>query len=297
MNLHNELLDGPITLDPAQLDELRQFACFLATTAAAHVRRRRVELGLDLDSQTETKSSDVDPVTVVDKESEELIRHLVATQRPDDAVLGEEQGGGEEVRPGTVRWLVDPIDGTVNFLYGVPAYAVSVGCEVDGRLVAGAVADIPHNRVYHAAAAQGAAVTEADGRSRPIECSRPAGLDVSLLATGFSYDAQRRRKQGLLVTELLGHVRDIRRMGSAALDLCMLADGQLDCYLEHGLNLWDYAAGAVIAIEAGAVVTLPAPGSSTADGRAVVATAHSVAGEFNEILGAMGALEPIDDHE
>ncbi|MFD5867086.1 inositol monophosphatase family protein [Corynebacterium sp. NPDC060344] len=300
--------------------ELRRMAVVLAEAAASHVRVRRRELGVGggRAEGTEAKSSRVDPVTVVDRESEELIRRLVASLRPGDAVFGEEfggeqgigesgeqggeQGGGEGAessdtdsapRTSGIRWIVDPIDGTVNFLYGIPAYAVSVACEKDGRIVAGAVADVARERVYHAAAGEGAVVRDASGREESLHCSAPTDLGVSLVATGFAYAAERRAVQGALAADLLSDVRDIRRIGSAALDLCLLASGGVDCYYEHGLNVWDWAAGALIAAEAGAVVTLPGPDATSADGDLVAAVAPSVADEFHGALESRGALEPI----
>ena len=195
--------------------------------------------------------------------------------------------------PGGVRWIVDPIDGTVNFLYGIPAYGVSVACEVDGRIVAGAVADVAGGRVFHAGLGAGAVVRTVDGREETLRCSAPDELGVSLVATGFGYDSTRRATQGRLVADLLGDVRDIRRIGSAALDLCLLAAGAVDCYFEHGLNLWDWAAGALIAGEAGAVVKLPDPEAASADGELVAASAPTVAEEFFGALDARGALGPI----
>lgn len=282
---------------PAYADapaDLRRMAVVLASAAADHIRVRRRELGVGAGRAegTDVKSSRVDPVTVVDRESEELIRRLVASLRPGDVVFGEEEGGAG-ARSERVRWIVDPIDGTVNFLYGIPAYAVSIACEKDGRIVAGAVADVAGDRIFHAAEGAGAVLRDASGREEALCCSAPADLGVSLVATGFAYSAQRRAVQGALVADLLSDVRDIRRIGSAALDLCLLAAGAVDCYYEHGLNLWDWAAGALIAKEAGAVVTLPDPEAGSADGELVAGAAPTVAKEFFAALESRGALEPI----
>ena len=276
------------------IDDLRSMSVLLASAAADHIRARRLELGVGggRAEGTGVKSSRVDPVTVVDRESEALIRRLVASLRPGDAVFGEEDGGAAAV-PGGVRWIVDPIDGTVNFLYGIPAYGVSVAFEVDGRIVAGAVVDVAGGRVFHAGLGAGAVVRTVDGREETLRCSAPDDLGVSLVATGFGYDSTRRATQGRLVADLLGDVRDIRRIGSAALDLCLLAAGAVDCYFEHGLNLWDWAAGALIAGEAGAVVKLPDPEAASADGELVAASAPTVAEEFFGALDARGALGPI----
>lgn len=276
------------------IDDLRSMSVLLACAAADHIRARRLELGVGggRAEGTGVKSSRVDPVTVVDRESEALIRRLVASLRPGDAVFGEEDGGASAV-PDGVRWIVDPIDGTVNFLYGIPAYGVSVACEVDGRTVAGAVADVAGGRIFHAGLGAGSVVRTADGREETLRCSEPDDLGVSLVATGFGYDSARRATQGRLVADLLGDVRDIRRIGSAALDLCLLATGAVDCYFEHGLNLWDWAAGALIAGEAGAVVKLPDPEAASADGELVAASAPTVSEEFFGALDARGALGPI----
>ncbi|MFC3850719.1 inositol monophosphatase family protein [Corynebacterium hansenii] len=282
---------------PARSDspaDLRRMAVFLASAAAEHIRVRRREVGVGggRAEGTDVKSSRVDPVTVVDRESEELIRGLVASLRPGDAVFGEEEGGAGARAEG-IRWVVDPIDGTVNFLYGIPAFGVSVACEKDGRIVAGAVADVAGGRIFHAAVGGGAALRDSSGREVELRCSAPEDLGVSLVATGFSYSAKRRAVQGALVADLLADVRDIRRIGSAALDLCLLAAGGVDCYFEHGLNLWDWAAGALIAQEAGAVVKLPDPGAGTAEGELVAAAAPTVADEFFGALESRGALGPI----
>lgn len=289
--------DSTALPDAPAIDELRRTAVLLATTAAdlARVRRREVGVGAGRAEGTEVKSSRVDPVTVVDTETEAHVRRLVAALRPGDAVFGEEEGDGDGsgATCSGVRWIVDPIDGTVNFLYGVPAYAVSVACEVDGAIVAGAVADIAGGRVFHAGLGAGAEVRAADGTAETLTCSAPADLGVSLVATGFAYDSARRSRQGRVVAELLGEVRDIRRIGSAALDLCLLAAGAVDCYYEHGLSLWDWAAGALIAREAGAVVKHPDPATGSPEGQLMAAAAPTVAEDFLGLLDRLGADGPI----
>lgn len=304
---HQFPADDPTALPDARaIDELRRTAVLLATTAAdlARVRRREVGVGAGRAAGTGVKSSRVDPVTVVDTETEAHVRALVAALRPGDRVFGEEagDGGGDGGRDGQgnpggagprTRWIVDPIDGTVNFLYGIPAYAVSVACEVDGVIVAGAVADIAGGRVFHAGLGAGAEVRAADGSAEPLACSAPADLGVSLVATGFAYDSARRARQGRIVAELLSEVRDIRRIGSAALDLCLLAAGAVDCYYEHGLSLWDWAAGALIAREAGAVVKRPNPAAGSPEGQLLAAAAPTVAEDFLGLLGRLGAAEPV----
>jgi myo-inositol-1(or 4)-monophosphatase len=193
----------------------------------------------------ETKSSPTDVVTALDREAEELIRARIHAARPGDAVLGEEQGD----TPGTgrVRWIVDPIDGTVNFLYGLPFWAVSIAAELDGEIVAGVVNVAPQGEVYTAVRGGGAW----QGGQR-LRCNTGVPLDRALIATGFGYAAARRKVQAEVLTHVLPRVRDIRRAGSCTVDLCAVAAGRVDGYYERGPMYWDYAAAGLIATEAGA---------------------------------------------
>ncbi|MCW4353297.1 inositol monophosphatase [Hoyosella sp. YIM 151337] len=281
--------------------ELRSVAEEVAEVATRFVRRRRPEVfgvsGPVADGAVRAKSTPTDPVTIVDSECEKLIREELHRRRPGDAVLGEE-GGGDATATAGVRWVVDPIDGTVNFMYGIRAYAVSVAAQIDGASVAGAVADVASGALYSAALGQGAALRQLDREDavraapHPLRCSSETDVSHALVATGFAYAAEIRRKQGAFVAAILPKVRDIRRIGSAALDLCMVASGQVDAHFEHGLNPWDWAAGSLIAREAGAVVQLPR--ASGAGARHVtVAAAPGIADEFLELLRAHGALEPV----
>ncbi|MQW76322.1 inositol monophosphatase [Nocardioides sp. dk4132] len=229
--------------------DLAGLALEVARAAAALVRERRTE-GV---SVAATKSSEVDVVTETDRASEELIRALLRERRPDDAILGEE--GEDEAGTSGVRWIVDPIDGTVNFLYGLPQYAVSIAAEVEGRVAAGVVLNVATGTEYvgHLTATDGAGsggVATRDGV--PLTVRGPAPLAERLLATGFSYSAELRRLQAEALVRLLPRVRDIRRLGSCALDLCHVAEGTVDGYVEEGVHLWDHAAGALIARAAGA---------------------------------------------
>ncbi|SIR86709.1 inositol monophosphatase family protein [Williamsia sterculiae] len=282
-----------MTRDPV---ELTRIAVEIAEAAAEHVRARRAEVfgagpGPAQSHAVTAKSTRTDPVTVVDTETETLVRRLLAQRRPDDTVLGEEDGGSVDV-PDGVRWVVDPIDGTVNFLYGIPAYAVSLAAQIAGESVAGAVVDVARGITYSAAAGAGARAD--DGvESRVLRCSVVDEVGMTLVATGFGYAADRRRRQGEIVAGLLPQVRDLRRVGSAALDLCMVAAGTVDAHFEHGLNPWDWAAGALIAAEAGAVVTVPGPGSRGQAGDVTLASAPGVAAEFTAILRDLGALDPV----
>jgi myo-inositol-1(or 4)-monophosphatase len=199
-----------------------------------------------------TKSSDTDVVTEMDRRSERLITERVRAVRPDDAILGEEDGQtGSGAR---VRWVVDPLDGTVNYLYGLPEWSVSIAVEVDGRIVAGVVEAPELSESYTAVTGGGAWLTRRGSAATKLHCNDPVPLDHALVATGFGYTAGRRAVQGAVVGALLPRVRDIRRRGSAAVDLCMVAAGRVDAFYERGLNYWDYAAGGLIAREAGAAV-------------------------------------------
>jgi myo-inositol-1(or 4)-monophosphatase len=184
----------------------------------------------------------------VDKASERWLVDQIKSDRPADGVLGEE--GGERSGTSRVRWVVDPIDGTVNFVLGLPQYAVSVAAELDGQVLAGAVCNPATREMFHAVRGAGAWL---DGRR--LTGPRRVSLDRAVIGTGFSYDRDRRGRQASVVGQLLPRVADIRRLGSAALDLCAVAAGRLDGYYEVGLNLWDYAAGALVATEAGCTVS------------------------------------------
>ncbi|AGP30902.1 inositol monophosphatase family protein [Corynebacterium terpenotabidum] len=269
-------------------DQLRRTAVSVAVTAARHVRdaRRQVAGPDGRVPVSTTKSSEVDPVTAVDRSSEALIRRLL-TGESRDAVLGEEDGG--DLRADVVTWVVDPIDGTVNFIYGFPASAVSIAATVNGVPVAAAVADIARRRVFSACTG-GAAVLaheEDEGAGRVLAPSTgPRTLATSLVGTGFSYDAERRARQAALLGDLLPRIRDIRRAGSAALDLCAVAAGALDAYYEHGLGPWDHAGGALIAARAGAVVHMPLLTKGYREGVGVVAASPRISGEIaGHVLG------------
>jgi Archaeal fructose-1,6-bisphosphatase and related enzymes of inositol monophosphatase family len=235
--------------EKAGLDELLVLAKRAALAAGALVHERRTE-GVEI---ADRKSTPTDIVTAADRESERLIRSLIADARPDDGFFGEEGGAV----PGTsgLTWVVDPIDGTVNYLYDIPAYAVSVAVvegepdPISWRALAGVVVGPAGGEVYTATAAGGAFLG-----GRRLQVSAGTSLAQALVGTGFGYDADRRMRQAQIVARLIGRVRDIRRIGSAALDLCAVASGRLDAYYEMGLHPWDHAAGALVAAEAGARV-------------------------------------------
>ncbi|MGH3437256.1 MAG: inositol monophosphatase family protein [Sciscionella sp.] len=229
-----------------ELTGLRDTAVTVAREAAELVRAGRIAAIAEVD----TKSSETDVVTAADTAAEQLIRRRLAALRPGEPVLGEE-GGGELAADG-LSWVVDPIDGTVNYLYGFPWYAVSVAVQRDGVSVAGAVVEPAGGRVWTAVRGRGA---ECDGA--PLRVSSCTRLELAMLATGFSYQVERRRRQAAMMANVITKVRDVRRAGAASLDLCAVAAGWTDGYAEHGLHRWDWAAGALIAQEAGAIVTLP----------------------------------------
>lgn len=193
----------------------------------------------------QTKSSPTDIVTALDRAAEELIRARIHEARPYDAVLGEE--GGDTPGQGGVRWIVDPIDGTVNFVYGLPEWSVSIAAEVDGEIVAGVVNVVPRGEVFTAAKGGGAWL----GAER-LRCNTGVPLEGALIATGFGYSPVRRAAQAEVLAHVLPRIRDIRRGGSCAADLCSVASGRVDGFYERGPLYWDYAAGGLIASEAGA---------------------------------------------
>ncbi|MEH3141218.1 MAG: inositol monophosphatase [Mycobacterium kyogaense] len=269
----------------------------LAAEAAAFVRRRRAEVfdqasQADADAAIRSKSTPTDPVTVVDTETERLLRERLAQLRPGESILGEEEGGPEGEQDERLTWVLDPIDGTVNFVYGIEAFAVSIGVHRGGVPVAGAVADVAHDAVYAAAAGHGAWVVR-DGQTTRLHCNAVSSLPMALVGTGFSYQPDDRRRQGAVVAQLLPEIRDLRRIGSCALDLCMVAAGRLDAYFEDGVHVWDWAAGALIAAEAGAVVR--APGTTGAG--LMVAAAPGVAAAFDDVLRRCGVDLDIDRDE
>lgn len=200
-----------------------------------------------------TKSSDVDVVTAVDKECEEFLYTRLDELRPGDGFLGEE--GQVQKSTTGVTWVVDPIDGTVNFLYNIPHYAVSIaavtGDPTPGswQVEAGAVFNPATGELFHASLGQGAFLGE-----RRLQIATPPPMNLALLATGFAYSTAMRQEQVRILAEIIGEVRDIRRMGTASLDLAAVAAGRVDVYFERTLNPWDHAAGELLVTEAGGVI-------------------------------------------
>ncbi|KQX56234.1 MULTISPECIES: inositol monophosphatase family protein [unclassified Streptomyces] len=224
------------------LAELLGLALEAARRAGALLRDGRPD---DL-AVARTKSSAVDVVTEMDIAAEKLITGFLAEHRPADGFLGEEGASS----PGTsgVRWVIDPLDGTVNYLYGLPTWAVSIAAERDGETVVGVVEAPMRGETYRAVLGGGAYAGDRRLAVRPSPV-----LDEALLGTGFGYLRDRRAHQAEIARRVIPLVRDIRRGGSAAIDLCDVAAGRLDAYYERGLNPWDLAAGALIAREAGAL--------------------------------------------
>ncbi|CAN5133908.1 inositol monophosphatase family protein [soil metagenome] len=252
-------------------EALRDIAAELAVGAGELIRDGRRTAS----RVTTSKSSPTDVVGEMDHASEAFLSAELARLRPDDGLLGEE--GSSRTGTTGLCWIVDPIDGTVNYLYGIPAYAVSVAAEVDGVVIAGAVCNPETGELFSAWLGGGAWL----GPHR-LSGSRPDSLSIALVSTGFSYDAVRRGEQALVAAALLPRVRDLRRIGSAALDLCQVAAGRLDAHYEQDLHRWDFAAGALIAAEAGAVVT--GAGGRPADERLVIAAAPTIAGALCALL-------------
>jgi myo-inositol-1(or 4)-monophosphatase len=229
-------------------DELLALSREVGREAADFVRRSRPTGRVDVAA---TKSSPTDDVTEIDRASEELIRTRILTSRPDDGFVGEE--GHDVSGTSGVEWIVDPIDGTVNFVYGIPAYAVSIAAAVDETVVAGYVVNVVSGEEWAAVRGEGAWQLDGDRRHR-LTAPEPPVLAHLLVGTGFHYVPEIRAEQAAAVARLLPQVRDIRRTGSAALNLCELAAGRLDAFVEQGLNAWDLAAGGLVATEAGLVV-------------------------------------------
>jgi myo-inositol-1(or 4)-monophosphatase len=225
--------------------DLLTLALRVTAEGAALAVRRRVEYLTDV----RTKSTDTDVVTAADDAVDRHIISSLRAVRPHDQFLSEETGT-DRGTGSRVRWILDPIDGTVNYLYGLPYYAVSLAVEVDGEVVVGVVRNPATGDVWRAVRGGGAYWGE-----RRVHGGAETDLALSLVATGFGYDAKRRAHQGAVVAGLIEHIRDIRRLGAGALDLCAAASGLVDAYYEKGLNEWDWAAGKLVATEAGLIVS------------------------------------------
>ncbi len=232
-----------MTSDAVDTDHLLDLAVRSARAAGAELLSRYGHIeGLD------TKSSATDPVSDADRAAEAMIVRMLLAERPDDGLIGEE--GASRPSDSGITWVIDPLDGTVNYLYQLDNFSVSIAAEDGAGGLVGAVFDPVMDRMYTAIRGQGALV---DGR--PLRVNDPVPMDRALLATGFGYSTGRRAAQAAIVAGLLPQIRDIRRFGSAALNLCEVAGGRIDAFWEEGVNHWDVAAGGLIAVEAGAVMT------------------------------------------
>jgi myo-inositol-1(or 4)-monophosphatase len=268
--------------------ELAEIALTIARRAAQLAWQRRTE-GVEVAA---SKSSLSDIVTRADREAETLIRDAISAARPNDGFLGEESGGGSGTSG--LTWVVDPIDGTVNYFYGIPAYAVSIAV-VEGepdprtwRTLAGAVVNPAVGEAFTAFEGGGAKLN-----GKPLHVKQDTDLALALVGTGFGYDADNRVRQAKIVTELIGRVRDVRRIGAASLDLCGVAAGRLDAYFERGLNPWDHAAGALIAREAGASVG--GLGDAPATNELIVAAEPGLFAQLNPVLQELYADWPLSN--
>ena len=261
---------------PDLLDDLLALATTLAAQAADllvdGLTRERVEVS--------TKSSSTDMVTEMDRASEALIVRGILDARPDDGIVGEE--GSDHTGSSGVRWIIDPIDGTTNYLYAFPGFSVSIAAELDGETVAGVVHDPLRGDVFRAARGRGAT---RNGTTTRVSDKRD--LATALVGTGFSYDPARRARQAVVVADVIARLRDIRRMGSAAIDLCSVACGRLDAYFEVGLGPWDLAAGALIAAESGA--RLGDLDGGPPSGRFTLAAGPGLFDALRELLDTSGA--------
>ncbi len=270
--------------DPADPEQLAELAADVATAAAQLL----VEGLTRTRHSVQTKTSATDLVTDMDRASERAIVERILARRPTDGILGEE--GSDRLGTSGIRWIIDPIDGTTNYVYGHPGFAVSIAAERTdpttgvAAVVAGAVADPLHAELFVAVLGGGAT-----RNGRTIRCTDNAELGRALVATGVSYESARRARQAQVLTEVLPEVRDIRRMGAASVDLCSVACGRVDAYYEKGLAPWDLAAGALIAGEAGAVVGDLAGGPPSGD--FVLAAAPALFDLLAEQLVAAGAAD------
>jgi myo-inositol-1(or 4)-monophosphatase len=247
-----------MTADTALEHELLEIAVQAARAAGAELLSRwRRPLTVD------TKSTPTDPVTEADVAAEQAIRTVLTRARPGDAILGEEGGATGD---GDLRWVVDPLDGTVNYLYGLPTFAVSVAVEDSAGALAGAVLD-PVAAELFTATRSGAPVLN----GKPIAASMCGSLNRALVGTGFGYDPEVRALQAEVAARIIPAARDIRRAGAAALDMCACACGRLDAYYERGVKAWDVAAGTLICERAGLVVRTLEPEGLLPSGVAVAA--------------------------
>ena len=209
--------------------------------------------------EVSSKSTAIDIATQMDRASEKFIVDSLLASRPHDGIIGEE--GSSRQSTSGLTWVIDPVDGTVNYLYGIPGWNVSIAVKDELGVIAGVVHSPTINSTFTAIRGEGAYLN-----SRRIQCNDPVSLDLALIGTGFAYDVRRRVEQGRIVAQLLPQIRDLRRLGTAAIDICYVALGAFDGYFEYGLFEWDRAAAGLIAIEAGAVMTTDSMGITVCAG-------------------------------
>ena len=223
--------------------ELRDLALECVSTVTSSINCPANEQNTDI----EQKSSSSDYVTSLDRQIESETVQFIRENRTSDGILGEE--GAFTSGTSGVRWIIDPIDGTSNLIYGIPYFSISIAIETEGEIVAGVVADLTSNDIFDAVKGHGSRYN-----NEIITVNDNDSLESAIVTTGFSYRPERREFQGGMLQHILPRIGDIRRFGSAALDLCWLATGRVDAFYEEGLNLWDYAAGSLIVSEAGGTV-------------------------------------------
>ena len=222
--------------------ELVTLAEEVARSAGALLKQRP-------DSFTFTeKSSAVDFATQMDQQAESLIVKSLLAARPDDGIIAEE--GAAQTSKSGITWVIDPLDGTVNYLYGLPGWNISIAAKNQEGVIAGVVFAPTINSLWKATKGGGAYLN-----NKVIKCNDPVNLNLALIATGFSYDLDLRKEQGARIQRLIPQIRDLRRNGAAAVDLCYVAMGAVDAYFESSLKEWDFAAGGLIATEAGALIS------------------------------------------
>ena len=265
--------------EPTDLVALCELATGIAREAGSLIHASR-RAGVEI---ADRKSSTTDIVTAADRASEALIKERILAARPADGILGEE--GSDSAGSSGVRWVVDPIDGTVNYAHGIDQYAVSIGVEIDGEIVVGVVLSPAQDREYTAIRGGGAW-----RNGVPISVADPVPLDHALIGTGFSYQRELRVSQAATFSRLLPQIADVRRFGSCALDLCAVAEGSLDGYVEEGIGgAWDYAGGGLVATEAGARVEVL---TGVAGRILVVASPAATYPDFRALVEACGFIGP-----
>lgn len=251
-------------IEDVRPEDLLKLALGIAIEAGAMLMNRPVAF------EVSSKSTAIDIATQMDKASEKFIVESLLASRPHDGIIGEE-GSSRESTSG-LTWVIDPVDGTVNYLYGIPGWNVSIAVKDELGVIAGVVHAPTINSTFTAIRGQGAFLN-----SQRIQCNDPVPLNRALIGTGFAYDVDRRVEQGRIVAQLLPQIRDLRRLGAAAVDICYVAMGAFDGYFEYGLYEWDWAAAGLIAQEAGALFTTDSHRISVCAGPALHARlAHAV---------------------